>query len=75
MTDTPDYAQMSGGDFKHAVGDDPAKWAEAFVQRAPLATAGQRDEQVRIMRDWFTDAMEAARVAERRYRIEGDRNG
>ena len=69
MTDVPDYAHMSGGEFKHAVGDDPAKWAEAFLQRAPLAR-GSRDDQLHELTSWFSEAMEAARVDERRYRIE-----
>ena len=69
MTEVPDYALMSGGKFKHAVGADPAKWAEAFLQRAPLAR-GSRDDQLHELTGWFSDAMEAARVDERRYRIE-----
>jgi len=69
MTDLPDYTAMSGGEFKHAVGANPERWAEAFLQRAPLAR-GSRDDQLHELTSWFSDCMEAARVAERRYRIE-----
>ena len=71
LDDKPDYRTMSGGEFKHAVGCDPERWAEAFVQRDPLQGLG-RDEQVRVMLGWFADAIQAARVDERRYRPEGD---
>ena len=69
LDDPSDYTAMSGGEFKHAVGADPAKWAEAFLQRAPLAR-GSRDDQLRELIGWFSDAMEAALADERRYRIE-----
>lgn len=69
MTDTPDYAAMSGGEFKHAVGVDPVQWAEAFIQREPdEQTIGPTERLMRLAM-WFEDAMEAARVDERRYRV------
>jgi len=67
LDDPSDYTAMSGGEFKHAVGADPAKWAEAFLQRAPLARSGGRDDQLRELTGWFSDCMEAARANERRY--------
>ena len=76
LDDKPDYRTMSGGEFKHAVGCDPDKWAEAFLQReeheamGPLAS---RENRLARLRDWFADAIQAARDDERRYRPEGDR--
>jgi len=73
LDDRPDYATMSGGEFKHAVGCDPAQWAEAFLQReaeeamGPLAS---RENRLANLTRWFADAMEAARVDERRYRFD-----
>ena len=53
-----DYTKLSGAEFQRAVGVDPEKWAEAFIQRA------EKDERLGLSTDnvasWFRDAMEAA---------------
>jgi hypothetical protein len=69
----PDYEAMSGADFMRAVGDDPEKWAEAFMQRhAPFKAVPTREEQVAYLAKWFGDAMDAARKNPIRDVIEGD---
>jgi len=79
LDDKPDYRTMSGGEFKHAVGCDPARWAEAMLQHdeAQEFWLGKtREDRVRWLTGWFSDCMEAARVDERRYRFDasdGDR--
>ena len=51
----PDYTTMSGAEFKRAVGADPEKWAEAFIQRGHMPVFIRAN-----MVAWFRDAMEAA---------------
>ena len=59
MTDTPpDYTAMSGAEFQRAVGTDPEKWAEAYMQCADPALS--RSHAVASLAQWFTDAMAAA---------------
>jgi hypothetical protein len=57
----PDYRSLSGAAFQREVGTDPARWADAFAQRAlamsELISGGLRDE----LAEWFAGAMEAAR--------------
>ena len=54
-----DYRTMSGADFQRAVGTDPEKWAEAFIQQA------EHDKRHGFSTDnvakWFADAIEAGR--------------
>ena len=56
-----DYRTLSGAAFRREVGTDPAKWDDAFAQRAlamsELISDGLRDE----LAEWFADAMNAAR--------------
>ncbi len=59
MTDQPDYTTMSGAEFQRAVGADPDKWAEAFLQRRHMLDVKSLDLQVWV-RGWFRDAMDAA---------------
>jgi hypothetical protein len=66
--DTPDYRTMSGAEFRHEVGTDPEKWAEAFLQRAIPDASGLVLDQAECAR-WFADAMQAARVDEQHHRI------
>ncbi len=65
----PDYTTMSGAEFQRAVGADPAKWAEAFIQRA------EKDARLHLstdnVADWFRDAMDAA-VKASKVRLDGD---
>ena len=69
----PDYEAMSGADFQRAVGDDPEKWAEAFMQRhVPFKAVPTREEQVAYLAKWFADAMDAARKNPIREVIEGN---
>lgn len=64
MTDAPpDYTTMSGAEFQRAVGVDPEKWAEAYVQKSRDQPAVSHAEHVERLRCWFADAMEAARKA------------
>jgi hypothetical protein len=56
VTDAPpDYTTMTGAEFQRAVGTDPERWAEAFMQRHRNAL--QRD----ALTDYFRNAMDAAR--------------
>ncbi len=48
-----DYTKLEGADFLHALGDDAAKWAEAFCQTFPDAGI---DEGTMIA--WFANAIE-----------------
>ena len=67
-----DYRSLSGAEFQREVGTDPARWAEAFAQRAAamseLISDGLRDE----LAEWFADAMEAARKGSIREVIKED---
>ena len=65
----PDYTAMNGAEFKRAVGVDPDKWAEAFIQSAfwlqsfrgiVQAAGGPEGNQQAVVAGWFRDAMEAA---------------
>ena len=58
MTDAPDYTTMSGAEFRRAVGADPEKWAEAFIQRDK-----NHSLSTEAVVQWFRDAMEAAQQA------------
>jgi hypothetical protein len=69
----PDYEAMSGADFMRAVGDDPDKWAEAFLEAACSVTGKSKSERLAFVVGWFADAMEAARNATIRTVVEGDR--
>jgi hypothetical protein len=69
----PDYEAMSGADFMRAVGDDPDKWAEAFLEAACSVTGKSKSERLAFVAGWFGDAMEAARNATIRTVVEGDR--
>ena len=64
-----DYNTMSGAEFQRAVGADPEKWAEAFIQRA------EKDARLHLSTDngadWFRDAMDAAR-RDAKVRLDGD---
>jgi hypothetical protein len=70
MTDEPpDYMGMNGAEFRRAVGTDPEKWAEAFIQSAlwlqsfrgiVQAAGGPAGNQQAVVAGWFRDAMEAA---------------
>ena len=64
-----DYRTMSGAEFRHEVGTDPEKWAEAFLQREADAPAMTRDERLAYVAEWFADAIQAARVDEQHHRI------
>ena len=57
----PDYEAMSGADFQRAVGDDPHKWAEAFLEAACSVTGKSKSERLAFVAGWFADAMDAAR--------------
>ena len=67
-----DYRSLGGAAFKREVGTDPARWAEAFAQRALAMSEsisdGLRDE----LAEWFADAMNAAREHSMRNIIKGD---
>ena len=67
-----DDQPLTGAQFQRAVGADPEKWAEAFVQRAAAISEhlsdGLRDELV----GWFRDAMEAAVKAAAAVTLEAD---
>lgn len=67
-----DYRTLSGVGFQREVGTDPARWADAFAQRAfamsESISDGLRDE----LTAWFADAMETARKNSIRNVIEGD---
>lgn len=52
MTET-DYTKLEGADFLHALGDDAAKWADAFHQTFPEC---EIDEGIMI--GWFANAIE-----------------
>jgi len=65
----PDYNAMSGGAFKHAVGHDPAKWAEAMLQSEQREAWSRREDRLRWLIGWLSDLAEAVRTDERRYRI------
>jgi hypothetical protein len=54
-----DYTKLSGAEFQRAVGTDPEKWAEAFVQSEHLSEH-LRDELRDVLAGYFRDAMEAA---------------
>jgi hypothetical protein len=59
----PDYTKLSGAEFQRAVGVDPEKWAEAFVQSWAFGVhpgVKDRAEKVAQTADWFRDAMAAA---------------
>ena len=59
MSDNPpDYTAMSGAEFQRAVGTDPEKWAEAYMQCADPALS--RPHAVAALTHWFADAMSAA---------------
>lgn len=45
------YSDMSAGDFLAALGEDAAKWAEAFGEQYP-------DIPADVMIGWFANAME-----------------
>ena len=56
-------------EFQRAVGTDPEKWAEAFIQSAlwlqsfrgiVQAAGGPEGNQQAVVAGWFRDAMEAA---------------
>jgi len=40
----PDYTTMTGAQFQRAVGADPEKWAEAFMQHATSITTGSHED-------------------------------
>jgi len=63
--DTPDYTTMSGAQFARAVGADPEKWAEAFVQQYPaqVSPPDRADCWRELLATWFRAAMDAARSA------------
>jgi hypothetical protein len=50
-----DYTKLSGAEFQRAVGADPEKWAEAFMQQDCLS-----GRDIDVIAGWFRDAMEAA---------------
>ena len=56
-----DYEALSGAEFQRVVGDDPDKWAEAFLEAACSFTGKSKDERLAFVAGWFADAMEAAR--------------
>ena len=59
VSDTPpDYTAMNGAEFQRAVGTDPEKWAEAYMQCADPALS--RPHAVAALTHWFADAMTAA---------------
>ena len=71
----PDYTKLSGAEFQRAVGADPEKWAEAFIQNAlwlrsfegvVKAAGGPEGNQQGVVAGWFRDAMAAAVKAARR---------
>jgi hypothetical protein len=67
-----DYLTMSGAEFRHEVGTDPERWAEAMLQRdeAQEFWLGKtREDRLRWLTEWFADAMQAARVDEQHNRI------
>lgn len=83
MTDAPpDYTTMSGAEFQRAVGTDPDKWAEAFMQcvAAHLNQDHQAFSDTIVTRkafiaDWFRDCMAAAVKAHPTVVVEwGDRD-
>ena len=51
-----DYTQMSGPELLQALGDDAAKWAAAFCQRAKKYGGHDIDEGWMI--GWFANAIE-----------------
>ena len=53
----PDYTTMTGAQFQRAVGVDPERWAEAFIQQR---RSGHIVVDQETMRAWFADAMDAA---------------
>jgi hypothetical protein len=64
-----DYMKLSGAEFQRAVGVDPEKWAEAFIQSAlwlrsfegvVKALGGPEGNQQQVVAGWFRDAMQAA---------------
>jgi len=57
----PDYEAMSGAEFQRAAGDDPDKWAEAFLEAAHSFTGKNKGDRLAFVAGWFADAMEAAR--------------
>ena len=65
MTDQPDYSTLSGGQFANAVGDDPEKWAAAFIAAYAKAEGVQSDAaRQAFVAGWFRDAQQAAVNAE-----------
>jgi hypothetical protein len=64
-----DYTKLSGAEFQRAVGVDPEKWAEAFIQNTlwlrsfegvVKAFGGPDGNQQAVVAGWFSDAMAAA---------------
>jgi hypothetical protein len=51
---------LTGREFQRVAGDDPDKWAQAMVESA--ATNGY-DVEFEWLREWISDAMDAARKA------------
>lgn len=68
QTQTTDYAALSPPAFLAAMGDDPSKWAEAFVQIA--ATLGHPGIDEGWMIGWFANAIGHS-CDVRRWREEG----
>lgn len=66
QTKPPDYTVMTGLEFQRAVGVDPEKWAEAFEQLSQRSITGDaawlrtHEQRVEYLKNWFSDAMDAA---------------
>jgi hypothetical protein len=54
----PDYTAMDGPQLLSAMGDDAAKWADAFCQHAKKLGHGDIDEGWMI--GWFANAIESS---------------
>lgn len=55
-----DYSTMTGAEFQRAVGADPEKWAEAFMQMLRHEEYADRMVRDDVVQRWFRDAMAAA---------------